>query len=467
MGYDPRHPVRPSIFTHRSFGTVASPAECIPQGEGDGATQRDGGNLPDAYRERIETGFILVSHTLMSIVMVMTFVFFPVYMGIRDYSTAFISFFLSLQGLVTFFSFFIWGALSDRLGRRRELIILGGLLAGLTFLPMADASPQMLLVLRGIQVFFLSSSILVLEILTEPTATCKVDDSDEGSTDTEGPGEDRDSNIGRSVSMAYLVTGIGGIIGGFLYSYLGTDGAYDTYDGYAFFLKVCGFTSIFAVLFMIPTAHVSTKPSHRYRLTMGEVFSQLKEPRTRKIYLLTLIQWLGNCMMFTYFLIYVRHVLDAPDEHLGYIQSLNAGLAVVFSILLYRYISRFNPARVILLGVICYMLMAISFATITNPTIVLIIFGIPLFYLIAVPSTVIITQRTKLEERGRGVGLLSSLNKLGEFLGISLGGILLVLLHDNYQHMFFVSLFIMIPSLMLAVKLDREERGVMVEGSGE
>ncbi len=306
---------------------------------------------------------------------------------------------------------FLWGALSDRWGRRRELLVAGVLGQSVLFLVYPFLDPVSLLLVRIVQVFLGATSALATTVVTE----------------------DPSRPAGHGLGDLSFWGGVGGVLGVLAgYPLLGGT-TFSAHAPAAIVLFVLlAALSAGAVLFLALSGEI---PRARARTSWRGV---LRFRRSRAIYPLAVaaaILGVANYTVYTLFPLFIRGLLAHPaafgvvgpasvTQQLALL-SIGAGLGgVVVSPATGRWVEGVGHRRAFyLLAPLLYALLWVGLALVRSYVAIFLIWSIPAAVFFQIPLTREIADLTSPEERGRAVGLWLSAYYLGGLVASVLAGL--------------------------------------------
>jgi MFS family permease len=335
-----------------------------------------------------------------------------------------VGFITSLQYLALVIMTFGWGALSDRLGQRKNVIIYTNLIGSFFyfFFPFADIIT--LTLLRGIQVFFIASWILGFALATEyrPNAKGEI--------------------IGWFTLFNAVGWGSGSFISGFIY-------AFDP----AWFFYITGIVSILTALVLIPI-----KDPPMDKLKGGSIPSILKLKNISEILKLcmtVLILVMGSYMVFTIFSVYLK-ANDIPIPAIGMVIALSglpsAGLASIVG----KLCDDYGRKLILMIAIALYAFIWFVYGLIDNIWLVIALWLIPAYTFYTISTNALMSDLTPSSERGRGIGLLNSFYNIGGFVGSIVGGAAAAMY--GFQPTFLLAAVIVTISFFFAARLKEPGR---------
>ena len=262
------------------------------------------------------------------------FPFFTLYIT-RQFSVSMttVGVMFGLFSITDFLGNMLGGALTDRLGRKKMLIL--GLVA--------SATTSLLMGLAGsIEMFFASAALVGLFAeVAGPAQQAMVADL--------LPEKQRAQGFGILRVVANLAVAIGPAIGGLLAarSYL--------------ILFICDMVASLITAGIVILAIRETRPTPREgepEQTVAQTFGGYRTVLRDSTYVL----FLGACIlmtlayqqMYTTLSVYLRDIHGIPEQGFGYIMSLNAGMVVLLQFWITRRISRYRPLIVMAVGTLLY-----------------------------------------------------------------------------------------------------------------
>ncbi|UCH88744.1 MAG: MFS transporter [Thermoplasmata archaeon] len=352
------------------------------------------------------------------------FTILPIHVIHLKHDLFWVGFITSLQYMALVIMTFVWGALSDKLGQRKNIIIYTNLVASIFyfFFPFADII--MLTVLRGIQVFFLASWILSYALATEyrPKAKGEI--------------------LGWFTLFNAVGWGTGSLLSGFIY-------ALDS----SWFFYITGIFSILTALVLIP---IKDPPRKQVKDTsFGSILKLKNIPEIWKLCFTVLILLIGNYMVFAVFSVYLKENA-IPIPAIGVVIALSglpsAGLASIVG----KLCDTYGRKIILIIAIILYAFIWFIYGIIDNIWLVIALWLVPAYTFYTISTNALISDLTPSSERGRGIGLLNSFYNLGAFIGSITGGAVAALF--GFQPTFLLAAFAVIISFFIAAKLKEAKR---------
>jgi MFS family permease len=316
---------------------------------------------------------------------------------------------------------YVWGLLSDWLGKRKGIVIAAGAAGSMLFFiyPWLT-SIEMLIAVRFVQVCLMGSVILLIAVVTERF-----------------PGEK-----GKVIGDLNVPLALGWVVGAGTAAYL-----YKSSQMGLFFL--CGLVGLASALVLIPLKEVKRDNGN----ALGSLRQMLTFRNRRPVLVLcaaTLVLLTGNYTVYSVFAQYLKTPAFGLDE-------LRIGLIVAGSgltgMLVFRaagkLVDRAGRRKVLLPTIITYMLSWTVYALTQNIYVVVFIWITPYWSFFTTSSTAMVSDLTDERERGRGIGILNAAINFGNFAGSLLGGVLAASL--GYQPAFAAAAIIVSVAFIIAL----------------
>lgn len=302
----------------------------------------------------------------------------------------------------------LWGSLSDRWGKRRELLVLGVLSSAGLFLTYPFLDPVGLLLVRILQVFLGATSGLATAVATED------------------PGQ----AAGRGLGYLSFWGGVGGV--------LGVAAAYPFLGGATFTSHSPEAVPLFVLLAALSVGSVVllafAGEIQRPRETRPwrSLLRFRSGPWVVRLSIAMALVGLANYTIYTLFPLFVQEVMAPmglfglvlnPTQQLALL-SVGAGLGGVLvspwtGDVTERAVAR---RRLYFFAPLLYALLWTGFAFVRSYPVIFLIWSIPAAIFFSIPLTREVAGLTLPEERGRAVGLLTSAYSLGGLGGAVLAG---------------------------------------------
>lgn len=334
-----------------------------------------------------------------------------------------VGFITSLQYLALVIMTFVWGAVSDRLAKRKNIIIYSNLFASAFyfFFPFADIIQ--LTILRGIQVFFSASWILAYALATEyrPKAKGEI--------------------IGIFTLFNSIGWGIGSFMAGFIY-------AFDI----TWFFFIAGLLSVLAALTLLPASDPPLEKMDREPIS--SIFNLKNRSEILMLCYTVLVLVMGSYMVFTLFGVYLE-VRGIPIPAIGVVVALSGLPAAALSSTVGKMCDKYGSKRILLISIALYFFIWLVYGVLDNVWIVIALWLVPAYTFYTISSHAMISDLTPSSERGRGIGLLNSFYYIGAFIGAILSGAIAEQI--DYKPTFLFAAMIILISFIMALKLKRTD----------
>ncbi len=289
---------------------------------------------------------------------------------------------------------YVWGLLSDWLGKRKGIVVVSGAIGSLLFFayPLL-ATMEQLLVVRFVQVCLMGSIILLLAVVTERFPREK----------------------GRVIGDLNVPLTLGWMAGAGAAAYL-----YTTSQTALWIL--CGAVGLASALVLLPLNEAPGAGGPRPRLK--EMLGFRNQRQVGLLCAATFVLLTGNYIVYSVFAQYLRTPPFRLDE-------LQIGLIVAGSgltgVLVVRFAGRLGDRRgrrAIFLGtILCYIASWAAYALTTNIVLITILWLLPYWSFFITSTTAMVSDLTSEKERGRGVGILNAAINSGNVAGSLVGGL--------------------------------------------
>jgi MFS family permease len=293
---------------------------------------------------------------------------------------------------------YVWGLLSDWLGKRKGIVVASGVAGSLLFFiyPWLT-SIEMLIAVRFVQVCLMGSVILLIAVVTERF-----------------PGEK-----GKVIGDLNVPLALGWVIGAGAAAYL-----YMSPQTQMWLFFLCGLVGLASALVLLPLKEVKKDNG----IALGSLRQMLTFRRRRPIFTLcgaTLVLLTGNYIVYSVFAQYLKTPAFGLDE-------LRIGLIVAGSgltgMLVFRaagkLVDKAGRRKVLLPTIFTYMISWTAYALTQNIYVIVFIWITPYWSFFTTSSMAMVSDLTDDCERGRGIGILNAAINFGNFAGSLLGGVL-------------------------------------------
>jgi MFS family permease len=339
---------------------------------------------------------LMAFSVLIGLAIGLNFTMLPIHIiNLRD-DLFWVGFINSLQYLALVIMTFVWGAFSDKIGKRKAIIIGGNLVASVFYFFFPTADIITLTILRGIQVFFMASWILAYAMATEyrPKAKGEI--------------------IGWFTVFNALGWGTGSLLSGFLYDF-----------DVGWFFYFTGIFNALAALVLLPAAD-----------------PPLKKTST-------------SYMVFTIFSVYLKEN-GIPLPAIGVVVALSGLPSAGLGSIVGKLTDKYGRKPILLAAIIMYAAIWFTYGIVDNIWVVIVLWFIPVYVFYTISTTAYISDLTPSHQRGRGIGLLNSFYNLGAFVGSLAGGALAA--SQGYQPTFLVAALAIVVSFFIALKLKETKK---------
>ena len=291
---------------------------------------------------------------------------------------------------------YVWGLVSDWLGKRKGIIVASGVAGSLLFFMYPWLTTiEMLIAVRFVQVCLMGSVILLIAVATERF-----------------PGEK-----GKVIGDLNVPLAMGWVVGAGIAAYL-----YESSQEGLFFL--CGLVGLAGALVLLPLQE--TKKNN------GENLLSLRQMLTfrnrRPIFILcsaTLLLLTGNYIVYSVFPQYLTtSAFDLSKMQIGFIVAGSGLTGVLVFRAAGRLVDRAGRRKVLIPTFLTYVLSWTAYALTQNIYVLSIIWLLPYWCFFTTSSTAMVSDLTDERERGRGIGILNAAINFGNFAGSLLGGVL-------------------------------------------
>lgn len=290
---------------------------------------------------------------------------------------------------------YMWGLISDWLGKRKGIVVLSGVIGNALFFiyPFLTTMEQLLLV-RSIQVCLMGAIILLLAVVTERFPMEK----------------------GRVIGDINVPLSLGWMGGAAAAACL-----YVTSQTALWVL--CGAVGLASSLVLLPLKEAPGAGGPRPLLK--EMLAFRNQKQIGILCAATFALLTGNYIVYSVFAQYLRTPPFGLDElHIG-LMVAGSGLT---GVLVVRFAGRLGDRRgrrTIFLGtILCYVASWTAYALTTNIFLVTALWLLPYWSFFITSSTAMVSDLTSEMERGRGIGILNAAINAGNVVGSLMGGLL-------------------------------------------
>jgi len=315
---------------------------------------------------------------------------------------------------------YVWGLVSDWLGKRKVIVVASGVAGSLLFFTYPWlTSIEMLIAVRFVQVCLMGSVILLIAVAIE----CF-------------PGEK-----GKVVGDLNVPLAFGWVVGAGVAAYL-----YTTSQTGLFFL--CGLVGLSAALVLLPLKEVCRDNGQN----LLSLRNMLTFRNRRPILILcsaTLLLLTGNYIVYS---VFPQYLTETPFG----LNKLQIGFLVAGSgltgMLVFRaagkLVDRAGRRKVLIPTFLTYVISWTAYALTQNLYVLGLIWLLPYWCFFTTSSTAMVSDLTDERERGRGIGILNAAINFGAFAGSLLGGFLAVGI--GYQRAFAVAALLVLAAFLVS-----------------
>ncbi|MCF2136525.1 MAG: MFS transporter [Candidatus Thorarchaeota archaeon] len=341
----------------------------------------------------------------------------------------------AIPALITIGAVGFWGFVSDKLGRRKPVMILGFVGYFATYLFYSFVTNEIeYFIIAVIGTFFSAGAIPAGQALL--------------TTDTHTKGE-RLSLLLVAQSAGWF---LGALSSGFLYDLIGM---YTLY-------RIAALLSIFAAVSCIIIVHDVPIREHVEHDTLGFIHL-LGRPGMPQLLLAIALSSLGVNAITSVVPIIIPDELGGQISYVGLGNSAATALAVLITAYVGRIIDRKGPVGVIIIGYATYAMFAFGFALVTDPISATILYALPLYPLASTASFTFGSLISGEKERGRAMGLVSGAQNAGAALGPIIGGVFADQIFHRAQPIAWITLMFNIVALVLSISLIGVGRRLQAE----
>ena len=291
---------------------------------------------------------------------------------------------------------YVWGLLSDWLGKRKGIVVASGVAGSLLFFIYPWLTTiEMLIAVRFVQVCLMGSVILLIAVVTERF-----------------PGEK-----GKVIGDLNVPLAFGWVIGAGVAAYL-----YKSSQEGLFFL--CGIVGLASAIILLPLKEVKKDNGNDF----GSLRKMLTFRNRRPIFFLcaaTLLLLTGNYIVYSVFAQYMRTPdFGLTEMQIGFIVAGSGLTGMLVFRAAGKLVDRTGRRKVLLPTIIIYMVSWTIYALTRNLYVISLIWVLPYWSFFTTSSTAMVSDLTDERERGRGIGILNAAINFGNFAGSLLGGFL-------------------------------------------
>ena len=344
-------------------------------------------------KHRRDYRLIMAASVLYGLVDGLLYITMALYVNKESGSLPMVGFISSLPFLAVFVMSFVWGAVADKLGSYKWVMIFGNVVTGVLFFPMPYLDVYGLFGLRAVQVFFYSVNVLGVAVMTELLPESK----------------------GEGAAAVSLMTSVGWLVGGIV------SGAIYYYVGMSLLFPLCGIMSFMMAGILLSFRGSVKAPAP---MTAGKMFV-FKNGRAIGLILAIIgLTYLANRCVFTVFPIYLEEWHDLTAVTIGLLSSTAGIVGAIVVVAIGKYVDRAGRRPMFIFAVFSYMFIWTVLLFTDNLFVVVILWAVPSWSFMTISATAMVSDLTSPSERGRGIGSLNSALNLGQFVGAGLSGLI-------------------------------------------
>jgi MFS family permease len=330
---------------------------------------------------------------------------------------------------------YVWGLVSDWLGRRKGLVIASGVAGSLLFFVYPWlTSVEMLIAVRFVQVCLMGSVILLIAVATERF-----------------PGEK-----GRIVGNLNVPLAFGWVVGAGIAAYLYKS----SQDG---LFMLCGLVGLASALVLVPL-HEAQRANGDNPLSLRQMLTFRNRRPILILCAATLLLLTGNYIVYS---VFPQYLTGPPfrltEMPIGFIVA-GSGLT---GMLVFRaagmLVDRAGRRKVLIPTILMYVISWAAYALTQDIYVLSILWLLPYWCFFTTSSTAMACDLTDDCERGRGIGILNAAINFGAFAGSLLGGVLSTGL--GYQPAFAVAAVLVFAAFLVSFATKESNHAVHPSGS--
>ena len=340
-----------------------------------------------------------------------------------DQSVAF-----ALPAIVIMFMTNVWGALSDRIHKRKVFMIIGFIGYAMTFFFYSVVTDIIqYLIVAGIGAIFYSAALPMGQAHLTTNVTKK--------------GE----RLGYFVAAQSAGWFFGALFGGVFYDIIGMRTLF----------------VVSAVLSFVATAStlllIRDVPFNSFAIVnKGNIRSLLRKPGIGRLTSAVLISQIGINMISAFLAIMIVDELSGSTSYVGYANSGATFLAVIITGYVGKIVDRRGPVKVLIVAYFSYTIFAFLFGIVSNPIVATIMWALPIYPLSSTATSALAAMISSEDERGRAMSLIYGAQNAGTWIGPLIGGLLAEYIFFRVQPLSFVNMICNFVALILVFSLLRQ-----------
>ncbi|MGQ4871854.1 MAG: MFS transporter [Candidatus Thorarchaeota archaeon] len=318
-----------------------------------------------------------------------------------------------------------WGAISDRVGKRKPFLLLGftGYFATYLLYSFVSTSTEYF-VIAVVGTFFSSAALPAGQALM--------------TTDTHRKGE-RLALLLVAQSAGWFC---GALFSGVLYDIVGMFVLY----------RIAALVSVVALVACALFVNDIALAFSTGESALGFIHL-LGRPGMVRLLMAAILSTLGMSAVSSVTAIIISDELGGPTAFVGYANSAATALAALITGYVGRVIDRKGPVGVLISGLAMYCMFALAFALVTDPVSATILYALPLYPLVVTATSTFAALISGEEERGRAMGLVNGASNAGAAVGPIVGGVFADLVFHRAQPVSWINLVFNMIALVLAISL--------------
>lgn len=323
----------------------------------------------------------------------------------------FIGPFFAISSISLFIAQNIWGTLFDKYPQPLKFIFFGILSNSiLLFISWIFLSPNIIVILFSL-IMFLGSMYLPA---IQATITILFPDK-------------KGKKLGELLAYESIGWGCGSLSGIILFSKLSINNL-DILFKLAFFFN----TVIFILIKFLPKIKLNNNFNRKNNKNLKEIFKSqyyfVKKHQNILIFSLLLLSVCSvNTMFFSHFGIYFTTIVKGTTSQL----SISLLLATILGFLSYpiygKLGDKYGSIYILKLSLLLYFINFFIISVIKNIFLIMIVYAWPLYPGLRIAGNIFISNHTKKNERGTGLGLIESIHAFGAIIGPILSSIIIKL----------------------------------------
>jgi MFS family permease len=303
-----------------------------------------------------------------------------------------VGFITSLPFLAVFIMSFVWGAVADKIGSYKWPIVIGNIITGVMFFPMASMNIFGLFGLRAVQVFFYSVNVLGVAMVTEMLP----------------------SNKGEGTASVSLWTSVGWLLGGVI------SGVVYFYGGMPILFPLCGILSFVtgSIIFFVGT---SDKP--KAKIAIKDTFKLSNSRVIGFMLFIICLTYIANRAVFTVFPVYLTEIQGLNVIQIGLFSATAGIVGAIVVVTVGRVVDKKGRRPMFVFAIFSYLAIWLVLLFTDNFWLVLAVWMVPSWSFMSISAMSMISDLTTRSERGRGIGAFNSALNLGQFMGAMISGL--------------------------------------------